>query len=244
MRIEIVADASALAVRAADIVVEVVRRKPDAVLGLPTGDTPRAAYAELAARVEGGSIDTSGLRSFAVDEFIDVEFGRPGTNAAFYLEHVPFLLPRLALPDAGTPVPEREITLFARELRDAGGFDLCLLGIGTNGHIAFNEPGSERDSRARIVELTDETRRAHADAFGSLDAVPKRGVTLGVADILGSHAILVLAQGEAKAAIVSRAIDGPQTADVPASWLQAHDDVTWLLDEAAASRLTSKGAGA
>ena len=112
-----------------------------------------------------------------------------------------------------------------------------MLGIGVNGHIAFNEPGSERDSRARVVTLTPESRAAHADAFGSLDRVPARGMTLGIADILAARRILVLATGAGKAAIVERILEGPMTAAVPASWLQPHADVTWLLDAAAASRL-------
>jgi glucosamine-6-phosphate deaminase len=237
MRIEIVADERALGLRAAAIVFEAIAQKPNAVLGLPTGDTPTAAYAELRQRVERGDSDARNVQGFAIDEFIDVAFAGRGTNAAFFAAHLHFLLPRLSLPDSGTPLPEREIALFANELRAAGGFDLCVLGIGANGHIAFNEPGSGLDSRARVVELAEESRRAHAVAFGSLDAVPRRGVTLGVADILDSRAILVLAQGAAKAAIVALAIEGPQTADVPASWLQTHADVTWLLDEAAGALL-------
>lgn len=237
MRIEVVADAGALAIRAADLICETIHNKAEAVIGLPTGATPIAAYTELRRRVDAG-LDVSQVQWFAVDEFLDIEFASRGTNAAFFKEHVPFALPKLALPDSGTPVPEREITLFGRELSDAGKFDMCVLGIGTNGHIAFNEPGSTIDSRARIVELTEESRRAHADAFGLLDAVPRRGVTLGVADILDAKAILVMAHGASKAAIVARAIEGAQTADVPASWLQAHNDVTWLLDEAAAAQLT------
>jgi glucosamine-6-phosphate deaminase len=163
----------------------------------------------------------------------------PGTNAAFFARHLPLRLRALAVPDSSSADPHSEIARFVTAIRDAGGLDLCVLGVGTNGHIAFNEPGSALDSRARVVELTEESRRAHAADFRSLDAVPHRGMTLGVADILESRAILVLAQGAAKAPVVARAIDDPPSADVPASWLQTHTDVTWLLDEAAASEVQS-----
>jgi glucosamine-6-phosphate deaminase len=107
-----------------------------------------------------------------------------------------------------------------------------------NGHIAFNEPGSARTSRARAIQLAGTSREAHAAAFGSIEAVPDRGITLGVADLLEARAILALASGTHKAKIVRDAIEGPQTADVPASWLQSHGDIRWLLDAEAAAELS------
>jgi len=238
MRIEIVGDEKTLAVRAADIVCEVLRRRPTAVLGLPTGNTPLGMYAELLQQPRHASDPgrTGQARMFAVDEFLAGPIERPGSNAAYFHQHLNYdMFWMTDIPESGAQKPS--IREYADEIRQAGGMDLCVLGVGTNGHIAFNEPGSKKESRARIVKLTDESRRAHAEAFGTLKDVPKRAVTLGVADILESRAILVLAQGEGKAAIIARAIEGPQTADVPASWLQTHRDVTWLLDEAAASQL-------
>lgn len=240
MPIEVVRDASALARRAADIICETARATPAAVLGLPTGDTPRATYALLALRAEAGVCDLTGVTAFAVDEFCGVPRNTPGTNSMYFRREVNLPLRTVHVPNPAAADPEAHITAFADAIRRAGGMDLCLLGVGVNGHIAFNEPGSAEDARARVVDLTEASRAAHAAAFGGLPAVPRRGLTLGIADLLEARAILVLAQGAAKAATLARALEGPRTADVPASWLQGHPHVTWLLDEAAAAALTRR----
>jgi glucosamine-6-phosphate deaminase len=240
MPIEVVRDAAALARRAAEIICETARAKPNAVIGLPSGDTPRATYALLALRAEQGDCELGRVTVFAVDEFADARRDTPGTNSMYFRNEVNVPVRTLHVPNPSARDPDEHVRAFAESVRRAGGFDLCVLGIGVNGHIAFNEPGSGADSRARVVELTESSREAHAAAFGSLDAVRARGLTLGVADLLESRAILVLAQGERKAAVVAAAIEGPATADVPASWLQHHADVTWLLDEAAAARITRR----
>jgi glucosamine-6-phosphate deaminase len=234
MRIEIMADEAALALRAADLVRDAVRAKPHALLALPTGNTPLLTYAELARRVAAGTADFSRASIYAIDEFIGATRTTPGTNSVFYREHVQLGQRVLHCPNPDAQDPDEHIRAFADAIRRAGRIDVCILGIGTNGHVAFNEPGSARDSRARVLDLTPTSREAHAAAFGSFDAVPARGVTLGIADLLEARRVIVLATGTSKAAIVRQAIEGPQTADVPASWLQSHPDVTWLLDEAVA----------
>jgi glucosamine-6-phosphate deaminase len=237
MRILIERDERAVATRAADIICEVVRAKPDALLGLPTGASPICAYAELARRVDDGDAGFSQATAFAVDEFATTARDAPGTNANFYARYLRVRFRQLRCPDASAADPAAEIRAFAREIRRAGGLDLCVLGVGTNGHVAFNEPGSPADAPARAVTLTATSRAAHAESFGSLGRVPSTGMTLGVADLLESRRILVLAQGHAKAAIVHAAIQGPEGPAVPATWLRRHPDVTWLLDAAAASQL-------
>ena len=237
MRIEVVADGAALASRAADVVVEVVRARPRALLGMLTGRTPVETYAELNRRVAEHEADFSQATVFAIDEFAGATRTTPGTNSAFYAEHLRFAPRELRCPDPAADDPDEHIRAFADEIRRAGGLDLCVLGIGRNGHIAFNEPGSPRDSRARVVDLEPASREAHARTFGSLEAVPAQGMTLGVADLLEARKILALALGTAKSAVVRDAIEGAQTAALPASWLQSHGDVTWVLDEAAASEL-------
>ena len=237
MRIEIVPDATALATAAADVICDAVRAKPGAVLGLPTGKTPRATYAELERRVWSGKAKFRETSAFALDEFAGIPWATPGTNSMFFRERLRVPLP-LHLPDPAAPNLDAEIKDFAAKVRAAGGFDLCVLGIGINGHIAFNEPPSDRDSPARIVDLAPATREAHAKEFGGIERVPDRGMTLGIADILASRHLLVLASGAEKANIVARAIDGEPTGDIPASWLQLHPSVRWLLDEQAASKLT------
>jgi glucosamine-6-phosphate deaminase len=240
MPIEVVRDASAVARRAADIICGIARAKPDAVLGLPSGDTPRATYALLALRAEQGECDLSRVSVYAVDEFAGARRDTAGTNSMYFRREVNLPVRTVHVPNPAANDPAEHIVAFAESIRRAGGFDLCVLGIGRNGHIAFNEPGSTAESRARVVDLDESSREAHAGAFGSLDAVPARGLTLGIADLLESRALLVIAQGAAKADIVARAIEGPQAADVPASWLRSHTDVTWLVDEAAASGIVRR----
>lgn len=240
MHIEIVADAPAVAARAADIICAAVRANPRAVLGLPTGGTPIATYAEIARRVAAGEADLSHATAFAIDEFAGGTVATPGTNAEFLRRFVRFPLRALHCPDPAAADPEARIRAFAAQLRAAGGCDLCVLGIGETGHVAFNEPGSARDSRARVVTLTETSRQAHAANFGAIDRVPARGMTLGMADLAESRALLVLAHGTHKAAIVRAAIDGPATPEVPASLLRDHPDLTWLLDRAAAAALARR----
>lgn len=238
MRIEVLADEAVVAVRAAEIIAQAVRMQPAARLGLPTGATPVLAYAELNRRAGSGTTTFSNATLFAIDEFAGVPRETPGTNDAFYADHLR-LGRSVSCPDAGARDPDNEITAFAGAIERDGGLDLCVLGIGVNGHIAFNEPGAGRDSRARAVALTEASRAAHAESFGALEKVPRRGMTLGVAEILAARQILVLATGARKADIVQRALEGPMSAAIPASWLREHGDVTWLIDSAAASLLDS-----
>ncbi|MBF6599526.1 MAG: glucosamine-6-phosphate deaminase [Dehalococcoidia bacterium] len=240
MRIRIATDPGALACAGADLVAAVLRERPDAVLGLPTGDTPIGLYDELQRRVEAGAVDLSRAVGWAIDEFSGVPRAAPGTNSVFYRAHVRLPLRALQIPNPAARDPAAHIAAFADALRRAGGFDLCILGIGMNGHIAFNEPGSARDSRARVVTLAAGSRAAHAADFGGVERVPARALTLGIADLLGARRLLVLASGRAKAAIVRVAVVGPVKAEVPASWLQQHDDCTWLLDQEAAAELQGR----
>lgn len=240
MRIEIVADEAALAVRAADLICDAVRADPAALLGLPTGNTPIQTYAELHRRVSAREANFAQAALYALDEFAGAAPTAQGTNSAFYAEHLRLGQRSLHCPDPSTADPGTHIHAFAEAMRHTGGVDLCVLGIGVNGHIAFNEPGSLGDSRARVVDLTPASREAHAAAFGSLEAVPTRGMTLGIADLLEARGILVLAFGARKAAIVRDAVEGARTPDVPASWLQSHANATWLLDEAAAAKLRTR----
>lgn len=238
MRIHTVAQPHALADAAAGLVATLVRAAPHARIGLPTGETPLETYAALARRVASGTLDLSRATGYAIDEFAGATHAAPGTNAAFYARHITFPLAALHCPDNAAPDPGAEIAAFAMQLTSAGRLDLCLLGIGVNGHIAFNEPGAAVDSRARVVALAPSSRQAHASAFGGIARVPSRAMTLGIADLLESRTLVVLAHGPAKANIVRAALNGPETPELPASWLRRHPDITWLLDEAAASALT------
>ncbi|MEX2225294.1 MAG: glucosamine-6-phosphate deaminase [Dehalococcoidia bacterium] len=240
MRIQVVPDEQSLARLAADAICGAVGAAPYALIALPTGMTPIHAYAEVTARVARGDADLSGATVYAVDEFVGVTAATPGSNTVFYRDHLTFPLRALRVPNPSADDPDAHIRDFARAIVTAGGIDFCLLGVGTNGHVAFNEPGSTRDSHARTVDLAPASREVHAATFGSIDAVPDRGMTLGMSDLLAARAVLVLASGAHKAAIVRDAIEGPETEDVPASLLRSHADLTWVLDEAATSQLSRR----
>ena len=240
MRIEIV-DAEQFDSTAAGVLFETVRARPGAALGLPSGRTPLGMYRELTRRVARGEIDFSAARGFAIDELYGVPSAHPATNATYFREHVdPALSLHTLVMDSATPEWENECARFVAQIADAGGLDLVVLGIGRNGHLAFNEPGSAFDSPARRVALSRESRQPYAAAFGSLEATPAFGLTLGLADLMAARSVLLLADGAAKAGPVALALEGPITEDVPASILQRHADVAVLLDREAATLLRAR----
>lgn len=212
------------------------------VLGLPTGSTPLALYAEMVRLYEAGSADWSRVRSFNLDEYWPLAPSHAQSFAHFMREHLfepgHFDPSRTHIP-SGEVAPEQiglHCAAFETAIRASGGIDVQLLGIGINGHLGFNEPGAARDARTDLVELAESTRARAASTFAP-DAVPKRGITMGLGTILEAKEIVVMAFGPDKAEAVARAIEGPVDADCPASWLQEHTNTRWLLDEAAASRL-------
>jgi len=226
--------------RAADLVEQMVRTKPDAVLALPAGNTPRPVYEELARRHRGRGLSFARATAFTLDEYAGIVADHPASfrfymNEALY-RHVD--LPRAAAhaPDARGVDLDAECARYEGAIVAAGGIDLCLLGVGGNGHIAFNEPGSPFDSRTRVVALADDSRAAVAGAFGG-EAVPTRALTIGIATILAARRCVLLAYGAGKAGVMARAIQDPPTPALPASALQLHPDATIVLDAAAASGL-------
>ena len=242
MRCEVTEDPEELARRVAGLVCRAVEAKTGAVLGLATGTTPLGLYAELAALARAGTADLRGVTGFAVDELHGVPRSHPATNSSYFAEHLAGVpLRALHVLDSESADPETECAHFRWLIEAAGGINLMVLGIGANGHIAFNEPGARFDARAGLVALTETSRRVYAPAFGSLEATPAFGLTLGIADIVSAREILLLASGVEKAEIVARALEGPVTEDVPGSILQKHAGFTVLVDRSAASRLTSVG---
>jgi glucosamine-6-phosphate deaminase len=227
-----------LSKRAADLVCELIRTNPDLCIALPSGKSPLGLYEELARRVAVREADLDGVTAFAIDELHGVPRDHPATNASYFAKHATRLgLGALHVMDSEADDADAECARFAAEIADAGGIDLAVLGIGVNGHLAFNEPGSPLDSRARLVRLAPSTREPYIEAFGSLDATPEFGLTLGVADLMAARRVLLLASGRSKAKAVADALEGPVTEDVPASVLQEHMDVTVLLVKEAAALL-------
>ena len=233
----IVGDPAAAGELAAELIARLVGRKPDAVLGLATGSTPLPLWKALAAR----SLDLGRVRGFALDEYIGLPAGHPQSYRAVITREAvePLGLdPALVrVPgDDGGPV-EGAGARYEALIAAAGGVDLQVLGIGRTGHIGFNEPGSSLASRTRVKTLTEQTRADNARFFDAPDDVPRHCLTQGLGTILDARHLVLLAFGEAKAAAVAGAVEGPVSSSLPGSAIQLHPQVTVILDEAAASKL-------
>ena len=220
----IVGDDAAMAGVAADVVAAVIQAKPDAVITLPTGATPLPLFDVLAARAARGEIDFSRVSFFSLDDYLGLDGTEPNSLTAWLrrtlLDRVNLDPRRTHLIPAGAADPEAAATRYDRELARAGGFDLAVLGIGANGHIAFNEPGSGVDERTRIVDLSPETRSQARSYWQGELQVPSQAMTIGVANLLEARRILLLASGAAKAEALRRALEGPVSSDCPASLLR------------------------
>ena len=243
-QIEIVANATAVAERAAARVVAGIREQPALTLGFATGATMKPLYARLVAATRAGDISFRAVSSFNLDEYVGVAPQSPGSFHAYMqehlLRHVDMEAGRARLPDGMAADIAAEAERYEALIVASGGIDLLLLGIGTNGHIAFNEPGSDLASRTRQIRLDDATRIAEARNFRNSAAVPKCAITIGIATILDARSILLIATGPAKAVALAAAIEGPIGPACPASALRLHDNVHIICDEAAAAALANR----
>lgn len=234
----IVPDAAAAGEIAADAIVRLLRVKPDAVLGLATGSTPLTTWAALGRR----GLDLSRVRAFALDEYVGLEPGHPESYRAVIDREVvePLGLTRALVHVPGDSGPlETAGDDYERAIDAAGGIDLQVLGIGSTGHVAFNEPGSSFASLTRVKTLAEQTRRDNTRFFPSLDDVPTHCITQGLGTIRRAGRLVLLAFGERKADAVAGAVEGPLTASLPGSVIQLHPRVTVIVDEAAASGLAN-----
>lgn len=241
-RVEILDSSDAAAERAAAIVVQTVAVKPDAVLAVPTGSTPLPMFAHLIAKVDSGELDLSRVELFTLDEYAGMAPDRPNSLTGWLIEEFldPVRIPasRRHLIPATAPNLEQAATAYEAELRALGGLDLAVLGLGPNGHIAYNEPGAAADSRTRVVRLTPGSIEQAAGYWPEEDPVPPLAITMGIGTLLEARQLVVLVTGEAKAEMLQQALQGPATSDVPASWLQrAGRKLTVIADREAASRL-------
>jgi glucosamine-6-phosphate deaminase len=244
MRLIIKKDYRALSECAARIVADVVWRKPNAVLALPTGSTPLGMYEALISLHQKEGLNFSKVTFFMIDEYIGLPPTHPNTFA-HYLEHHFFcgvnippeqrhLLSGIALD------LEAQCLEYEQKIRDAGGIDLIVLGIGKNGHIAFCEPGSSLSGRTCIVALHPQTRADNARSFTNPEEVPRRAVTMGVGTIMAARVIMIFCSGSAKAEIWAHFVEGPVTAQLPASALHLHPCVIALCDMAAGEKLRNR----
>lgn len=234
--VHIVKDAEAGGQIAARELAETLMRHPNPVLGVATGSTPLSTWRALASR----GLQLSHVRAFALDEYLDIAAEHPESYRSVVEREIvgPLGLDATLVRVPGddgkdSAAPAR----YERAIQEAGGIDVQVLGIGSNGHIAYNEPGSSLASRTRIARLTEQTRRDNARFFSSLDEVPTMCITQGIGTILEAKRILLIAYGAAKAAAIAGALEGAVTASLPGSALQLHSNVTVILDEAAAASL-------
>jgi glucosamine-6-phosphate deaminase len=242
MEVVILADAKEIGRVAADAIGALLERKPDAVLGLATGSSPLAIYDELAARYEAGEISFRQARAFTLDEYVGLPADHPQRYRTViedvFVSRVDFVPGAVEGPDGlATDIPAA-CEAYENAIRAAGGVDLQILGIGTDGHIAFNEPGSSLASRTRIKTLTRQTRLDNARFFDDdVDAVPTHCLTQGLATIMAARHVILVATGRGKAEAVHQLTEGAVSALWPATILQHHPHATVLLDDAAARRL-------
>ncbi|ARK06957.1 MULTISPECIES: glucosamine-6-phosphate deaminase [Cellulosimicrobium] len=238
----VIAPAERLAVLAADAVEAVVRSGPGAVLGLATGSSPLKVYDELVRRHVQEGLSFAGVRAFMLDEYVGLPVDHPeryrNVIETEIASRVDFAPGAVQGPDGNAEDLVAACAAYEESIVGAGGVDLQILGIGTDGHIAFNEPGSSLASRTRIKTLTAQTREDNARFFGDdVERVPRHCLTQGLATIMSARHLVLLATGKGKAEAVHQLVEGPVSAMWPATIMQMHPHATVLVDDAAASRL-------
>lgn len=241
-KLTVTSNDAAMSQRAADVIEETIRIQPDAVITLPTGATPLQLFDILAARCARKEIDFSRVTFFSLDDYLGLTGEEPNSLTAWLrsalLERINLDPSRTHLVPAATPQPAAAAEAYDRQISESGGFDLAVLGIGANGHIAFNEPGASAASRTRVVSLTPDTVAQASAYWRDTLPVPDRAMTVGIANLLEARKIVLLASGSNKAAALRGALEGQITPDLPASFLQhAGSRLEVIADEAAAADL-------
>ena len=224
---------------AADVIAPYV--KAGGVLGLATGSTPTPTYQELIRRHKEEGLSFAGMKAFLLDEYLGLKKDHPESYYATIrrelTHHVDISDDQVNSLDGTADNADDAAAAYEQAIKDAGGVDVQILGIGANGHIAFNEPGSAHDSRSRVIDLHPQTIADNARFFDSEDEVPRQALTQGIGTIMEARHLVLIATGENKADAVKALIEGEVSEDSPASAIQHHDNVTVILDEAAASKL-------
>lgn len=240
MLVETLSDYEAISNHAAEIVARQVRRKPDSVIGFATGGTPLGLYRRLIQFHENDGLDFSKITTFNLDEYV----GLPPAHSQSYhyfmwenlFKHINVDPGRVFIPQSIHEDVDYFCAWYEEQIERVGGIDLQILGIGGNGHLAFNEPGSSLGSRTRIKTLTESTVQANARYFEKDETVPRFAITMGIGTIMEARKLLLLASGEGKADAIRATLEGPVTAMVPATIVQLHRYAIVVIDEAAASK--------
>ena len=240
MNIVILKNYDEVSEKASEIVIEQLTSKPHSVLGLATGSTPIGLYQRLIQANKENKISFKDVKSFNLDEYIGLDVKHPQSYHQFMMDN---LFSKIDINLANTHLPQNDVenmnehACAYNKLLSKTKIDLQILGIGSNGHIGFNEPGTPFGNETFIVELEEKTRRDNMRFFNSLDEVPKYAITMGIKNIMRSKHIILLASGIEKSDAVYKMIHGDVTENLPASILQLHPHVTVILDEKAASKL-------
>lgn len=229
--------------KAAKIFIRQIKQKPNSILGLATGSTPLGTYKRLIKAYKNGGIDFSNIITFNLDEYYPIKKEHPQSYWYFMNEN---LFKRVNIPpaninilDGSTKDVKKTCHDFEKKIKRSGGIDLQILGIGQNGHIAFNEPSSSFDSRTRLINLDENTIKANSRFFNSEDEVPRQALSMGLATIMEAKKIVLLVSGERKAEAIKKSLEEPPIEDMPASVLQNHPDCTFVINQEAASRLSN-----
>ena len=245
MRIYECADAAAMSRRAANIISAQVIIKPNCVLGLATGSTPIGTYQQLVERCKNGDLSFAEVTTVNLDEYLGLAPTHEQSYRYFMnhnlFDHVDIKMENTHVLNGMAADPDAECTAYNELIHSLGGIDLQLLGMGHNGHIAFNEPGDNFGLETHVVSLSERTIDANKRFFASRDEVPRKALSMGIKNIMSARKILVVVSGEEKAEAVYKSVTGPVTNEVPASVLQLHPDVTLVGDSAALSKLKEAG---
>ena len=249
MKLIIARDYEEMSKKAAQIIAEEIKKKPNLVLGLATGGTPVGTYRELVKMYKNGEVDFSRVITFNLDEYLGLS---PDDERSYhyymysnFFNHVNVKPENIHIPNGVAEDIDEECRRYDEAIEKAGGIDLQLLGIGVNGHIGFNEPGDELLTATHVTNLAPDTIKANARFFESIDEVPKKAITVGLGTIMKAKKIILLASGREKAKIMAELLDEDAVSTkVPASFLLLHRDVTIIMDEEAAEVYRGKKGGA
>ncbi|MEJ7814290.1 MAG: glucosamine-6-phosphate deaminase [Rubrobacter sp.] len=240
MRARVFPDYDAMSAAAADVVAQRLEERPSAVFMLPTGITPLGMYRRLVEMHSSQGLSFAEATFFNLDEYLGLAPDHAASYHVYMKENLYGLIDaeaaRVFVPDGTASDPEAECERYEAAIAEAGGIDVCVLGIGRNGHIGFNEPGAPFDSRTRVVQLSESTRKVNAGDFEA-DRAPERAITVGMATIFESREVLLLASGTNKAGAIAAAVEGEASESVPASMLKRHPNARLFLDKDAASAL-------
>lgn len=230
-----------MSLRAAELFSELIKNKPDCVLGLATGGTPVEMYKNLIRMNKEGKVDFSKVKSINLDEYKGLS-GNHDQSYRYFMNtnlfnHININKDNTFVPNGLAKDIEKECKNYDERIEQIGGIDIQLLGIGNNGHIGFNEPAEFLNTRTHLTQLTEGTIEANARFFDKIEEVPTEAITMGLGGIMKAKKIVLIASGEGKANIISKILEGKITTDIPATLLQVHPDVTIIVDKAAAKQI-------